>query len=66
MKGESVSSFTQVWISFSVGLRTFFKNFFKKNNPAELYPLVQKRIEGTRPGRRLWENMDIRNDRTVR
>jgi len=34
-----------------------------KNNPAELYRLVQKRIETQRPGGRLWENTDIRIDR---
>ena len=41
----------------------YFRAFFKKNNAAELYGLVQKRIEIRRPGGRLWENADIRIDR---
>jgi len=44
----------------SVGLHTFFRHFFKKNDPIKLYGLVQKKIEIKRPGERLWENNNIR------
>jgi hypothetical protein len=51
------------WISFSAGLRTFSKAFFKKNHPVKLYGLVQKRVETKPPGHRLWESQDVRIDR---
>jgi hypothetical protein len=51
------------WISFSVGLRSFFRVFIKKNDAIKLYGLVQRNIEGTPPGHRLWQNHDIRIDR---
>jgi len=47
----------------SVGLHTFFRHFFKKNNQIKLYGLVQKKIEIKCPGERLWENNNIHIDR---
>lgn len=47
----------------SVGLRGFFKSFFKANEPVKLYELVQTKIAIKRPGARLWKNDDIRIDR---
>jgi hypothetical protein len=58
-----VSKTIQVyWFSFSVGLRSFFKSFLKKNNPVKLYGLIKMKIEIQHPGRRLWQDNDIRVD----
>jgi hypothetical protein len=63
MKGGCLWIIQVYWISFFVGLCSFFRSFFKKNEPVKFYRLVQKRIESKRPGDRLWENEDIRIDR---
>jgi hypothetical protein len=50
------------WISSSVGFRSFFRSFFKKNDPVKLYGLILVKIKTKCPGRHLWENKDIRID----
>jgi hypothetical protein len=51
------------WILFSVRLRSFFKSFFKKNDYIKLYGLAKTKIIHGHPGRRVWENNDVRIDR---
>jgi hypothetical protein len=50
------------WISFSVGLHSFFWAFFKKHESVKFYGLIQKKIKTKHPGNRLWENNDIHID----
>lgn len=50
-------------VSFSTGLRSFFKSFFKKNDAIKLYELVKVKIEIKGPGQRLWQDNDVRIDR---
>jgi hypothetical protein len=64
MSGRRLSWIAQAYSSsFFAGLRTFFKTFFKKNDPIKLFTSVKKKIELKQPGERLWENDDIRIDR---
>jgi len=63
MNGECLRPFNFFWISFSVGLRSFFKSFFKQNDPEEFYGLIKTKIDVQHPGGRLWQNNDIRVDR---
>ena len=50
-------------ISFSAGLRSFFKSFFKKNDPIKLYESLKVKIQTRGPGQRLWQDNDVRIDR---
>ena len=49
-------------ISFSAGLRSFFKSFFRRNNPLKVYGLVKQKIRIERRGGRLWQDNDVRVD----
>ena len=57
MNGECLRPFNFFWISFSVGLHSFFKSFFKQNDPEEFYGLIKTKIDVQHPGGRLGKIM---------
>jgi hypothetical protein len=45
-----------------LGLRTFFKSFFKKNEPIAFYAQLANKIGSTRLGERLYQDDNVRID----